>query len=310
MRGKHRTGLRRCAWSRPLQVTYGLGMSVVLQELLELLRLEQLEQNLFRGQSRDPGWGTVYGGQVLGQALSAASQTVPIERTAHSLHGYFLRPGDVKAPIVYDVDCIRDGKSFTTRRVVAIQHGRAIFNMAASFQIAEDGYDHQTQMPEAPDPMTLKTERELARTIADKIPEPLRSRVLSERPIEQRPVNPTNPLAPKKGPPRRQVWYRAAEALPDETAVHQCLLAYASDSNFLGTAMLPHGVSPLQPTMQAASLDHSMWFHRAFRLDDWLLYDIDSPSACGARGLARGQFFDTNGRLVASTAQEGLMRPR
>lgn len=285
-------------------------MSGVLQELLEQLQLERLEQNLFRGQSRDPGWGTVYGGQVLGQALSAACQTVPEERTAHSLHGYFLRPGDVKAPIVYDVDCIRDGKSFTTRRVVAIQHGRAIFNMAASFQITEDGDDHQAQMPDAPGPDGLKSERELAQTIAGSLREPLRSRVLSERPIELRPVSPTNPLAPKKSPPHRQVWYRAAEALPDDTYVHQCLLAYASDSYFLGTAMLPHGVSPLMPNIQAASLDHSMWFHRSFRLDDWLLYDIDSPSASGARGLARGQFFDTKGRLVASTAQEGLMRRR
>ncbi|MBV1859307.1 MAG: acyl-CoA thioesterase II [Nannocystaceae bacterium] len=285
-------------------------MSVVLQELLEQLQLERLEQNLFRGQSRDPGWGTVYGGQVLGQALSAACQTVPTERTAHSLHGYFLRPGDVNAPIIYDVDCIRDGKSFTTRRVVAIQHGRAIFNMAASFQIAEDGDDHQTQMPEAPAPETLKSERELAETFADSIPEPLRSRVLGESPIEMRPVDPVNPLAPKKGRPHRQVWYRAAEALPDDRSVHQCLLAYASDSYLIGTALVPHGVSPLMPNMQVASLDHSMWFHRSFRLDEWLLYDMDSPSAEGARGMARGQFFDAKGRLVASTAQEGLMRRR
>lgn len=285
-------------------------MSSVLQELLELLRLERLEQNLFRGQSRDPGWGTVYGGQVLGQALSAAAQTVPDDRVAHSLHGYFLRSGDVNAPIIYDVDCIRDGKSFTTRRVVAIQHGRAIFNMAASFQIVEDGYDHHTPMPEAPKPETLRTERELARTIADKIPEPLRSRVLSERPIEVRPVNPTNPLAPKKGPPHRQVWYRSIEALPDDINVHQCLLAYASDFYFLDTALLPHGASAFMPNIQAASLDHSMWFHRSFRIDDWLLYDIESPSASAARGLSRGQFFDQSGRLVASTAQEGLMRRR
>ncbi len=182
--------------------------------------------------------------------------------------------------------------------------------MAASFQVEEDGYDHQAPMPEAPEPQTLKSERELAKTIAGSIPEPLRSRVLSERPIEFRPVNPVNPLAPKKGPPHRQVWVRAAEALPDDTYVHQCLLAYASDSYFLGTAMVPHGVSPLMPSIQAASLDHSMWFHRSFRLDDWLLYDIDSPSAGGARGMARGQFFDVQGRLVASTAQEGLMRRR
>ena len=285
-------------------------MSNVLQELLELLQLERLEQNLFRGQSQDPGWGTVYGGQVLGQALSAASQTVPEGRFAHSLHGYFLRSGDVNAPIIYDVDCIRDGKSFTTRRVVAIQHGRAIFNLSASFQVVEEGFEHQSQMPEAPPPETLKSERELATRIADKIPEPLRSRLTAERPIEVRQVDPVNPLAPEKRPPHRQVWYRTAEALPDETYVHQCLLAYASDFYFLGTAMFTHGVSPFQPNLQAASLDHSMWFHRPFRMEDWLLYDIDSPSTSGARGLVRGQFFDQQGRLVASTAQEGLMRKR
>ena len=281
-----------------------------LQELLELLQLERLEQNLFRGQSRDPGWGTVYGGQVLGQALSAAAQTVPTERIAHSLHGYFLRSGDVNAPIIYDVDCIRDGKSFTTRRVVAIQHGKAIFNMAASFQIVEEGYEHQLEMPSAPGPDGLKSERELATLIADKIPEPLRKRFTAERPIEVRPVEPNNPLAPKKRPPRRQVWCRAAEALPEDQWVHQCVLAYASDSYFLGAAMAVHGVSPFQRNLQAASLDHSMWFHRPIKLEDWLLYDIDSPSTQGARGLVRGQFFDEKGTLVASTAQEGLMRPR
>ena len=280
----------------------------VLQELLEQLELERLEVNLFRGQSRDPGWGTVYGGQVLGQALSAASQTVPPERVAHSLHGYFLRPGDVNAPIVYDVDCIRDGNSFTTRRVVATQHGKAIFNMSASFQVAEPGYDHQASMPEAPAPETLKTERELAQSIAHKLPEPFRSLVTAERPIELRPVEPLNILRPKSRPPHRQVWYRAADALPDDLWVHQCLLAYASDFYFLATAMMPHAISPFQPNLQAASLDHSMWFHRPFRIDEWLLYDIDSPSASGARGLARGQFFDRKGTLVASTAQEGLMR--
>ncbi len=285
-------------------------MSRVLQELVELLRLERLEQNLFRGQSQDLGWGTVFGGQVLGQALSAAGQTVPQERVVHSLHGYFLRPGDVNAPVVYDVDCIRDGKSFTTRRVVAIQHGRAIFNMSASFQIVEDGFSHHSEMPEAPDPDSLASEQQLAQAYADKIPEPLRSRALSDRPIEVRPVDPVNPLTPKVRPPHRMIWYRAAERLPDALAMHQYLLAYASDFYFLGTAMRPHGVSPLMPTIQAASLDHSMWFHRPFRLDEWLLYVIDSPSASGARGLARGQFFDRKGRLVASTAQEGLMRRR
>ncbi len=282
----------------------------VLQELLELLQLERLEQNLFRGQSRDPGWGSVYGGQVLGQALSAAAQTVPGDRVAHSLHSYFLRRGDVNAPIIYDVDCIRDGKSFTTRRVVAIQHGRAIFNFSASFQIREQGAEHQTDMPDAPDPEPLKSDRELAQQIADKIPEPLRSRVTAERPIEVRPVNPVNPLKPEKRPPHRQVWYRASEALPQDQWVHQCVLAYASDFYFLSTAMGVHGYSPFQPNLQAASLDHSMWFHRPIQLEHWLLYDIDSPSTQGSRGLVRGQFFDQQGRLIASTAQEGLMRLR
>lgn len=283
-------------------------MSQVLEQLLELLRLERLEQNLFRGQSQDLGWGNVFGGQVLGQALSAAAQTVPDERPVHSLHGYFLRTGDARKPIVYDVDCIRDGKSFTTRRVVAIQGGKAIFSLSASFQVAEEGFDHQAAMPEAKGPDGLPSELDLARMFADVIPPPLRERALSERPIEIRPVDPQNPLAPEKGPPERCVWYRASGALPDALAIHQYLLAYASDFSFLGTAMQPHAVSWLTPGMQVASLDHSMWFHRPFRFDEWLLYAIDSPSASGARGLVRGQFFTTDGRLVASAAQEGLIR--
>ena len=283
-------------------------MSDVLQELLDLLRLERIEQNLFRGQSQDLGWGTVFGGQVLGQALSAAEQTVPEERTVHSLHGYFLRPGDAAAPIVYDVDRIRDGKSFTTRRVIAIQNGRPIFNMAASFQREESGFEHQAQAPRAPDPDGVPSELELFRKHADRIPPPLRKRATSDRPIEIRPVEFFDPIQPKQRSPTRQVWYRALDRLPDQLSVHQHLLAYASDFHFLGTAMQPHGVSWLSPGMQVASLDHAMWFHRPFRLDDWLLYSIDSPSASGSRGLVRGQFFTRDGTLVASTVQEGLMR--
>ena len=285
-------------------------MRDVLRELIELLGLESIEKNLFRGQSQNLGWGQVFGGQVLGQALSAAKQTVPEERTVHSLHGYFLRTGDPYKPIVYDVDCIRDGKSFTTRRVVAIQHGRAIFNMAASFQIDEGGFEHQSPMPEAPRPDGLLSEQQLAQRVADKIPEPLRKRALADRPIEVRPVEPVNPLSPTKRPPHRMVWYRVPDTLPDELSVHQCLLAYASDFHFLGTAMQPHGVSWMMPHMQVASLDHAMWFHRPFRLDQWLLYVVDSPSSSGARGLVRGQFFTEDGTLVASTVQEGLMRDR
>jgi len=283
-------------------------MSKVLTELIELLTLERIEENLFRGQSQDLGWGNVFGGQVLGQALSAAAQTVREPRKVHSFHSYFLRTGDAKRPIVYDVDCIRDGKSFTTRRVVAIQGGSPIFSMAASFQAPEDGFEHQAPMPEAKGPEGLKSEAELARAAADRIPEMLRERALAEKPIEIRPVNPQDPLSPERREPQRQIWYRAAGRLPDDLSVHQYLLAYASDFNFLGTSMQPHGVSWLSPKMQVASLDHAMWFHRPFRLDQWLLYVVDSPSASSARGLARGQFFTQDGTLVASTMQEGLIR--
>jgi len=283
-------------------------MPGILDELVNLLRLERIEENLFRGQSQDLGWGRVFGGQVLGQALSAAEQTVPADRTVHSMHGYFMRAGAADRPIVYDVDRIRDGRSFTTRRVVAIQGGRAIFSMSASFQVTEPGFEHQDPMPEAPPPERLKSELELARLVADRIPEKLRAQALADRPIEVRPATPYNPLKPRVAPPQRTLWYRATGALPDELSIHQYLLAYASDFNFLGTSMLPHGVSWLSPAMQVASLDHAMWFHRPFRFDDWLLYVIDSPSASGARGLVRGRFFDRAGNLVASAAQEGLIR--
>lgn len=284
-------------------------MKTVLQELLALLRLERIEQNLFRGQSQDLGWGAIFGGQVLGQALSAAEQTVPDEgRVVHSLHGYFLRQGDASKPVVYDVDCIRDGKSFTTRRVVAIQNGRPIFNMAASFQKTEPGFEHRAAMPEVPGPDGLLSEQELARSMGDRIPQALRKRATADGPLEIRPVELQNPLEPVAAPPVRHVWYRAVDPLPDTQSVHQYLLAYASDSNFLSTALHPHGVSWLTPGMQVASLDHAMWFHRPFRMDDWLLYSIESPSASGARGLVRGQFFTRDGVLVASTMQEGLIR--
>jgi len=285
-------------------------MQKILSDLVDLLSLERIEENLFRGQSQDLGWGAVFGGQVLGQALSAAEQTVPDERAVHSLHGYFLRRGDARKPIVYTVDPIRDGRSFTTRRVVAIQNGKAIFNLSASFQKREAGFEHQDPMPECAGPDGLSSDRELAKRHADRIPPALREMATCERPIEIRPVDPHNPLAPKARPPRRCTWYRAIDRLPDEPRVHQYLLAYASDFQFLGTALFPHGQSWLSPQMQIASLDHAMWFHRPFRMDEWLLYVVDSSSASGARGLVRGRFFTQDGHLVASTAQEGLIRRR
>lgn len=286
-------------------------MSTLLDELVKLLRLERLEENLFRGQSQDLGWGTVFGGQVLGQALSAAAQTVPPERQVHSLHAYFLRPGDVNRPIVYDVDRIRDGTSFTTRRVVAIQGGKAILNMASSFQVVEPGFEHHDEMPEAPPPESLPNEQERIATYVERLPPGLRERAVAARPFDIRPADPpSDPFVPVGRPPRRSVWLRTVERLPDEPALHRYLLAYASDYSFVTTALLPHGVTWVSPGMQVASLDHAMWFHEPFRVDEWLLHVMDSPVAHGARGLVRGRIFTEDGRLVASTTQEGLIRRR
>jgi len=281
----------------------------VLRELVDLLALERIDDDRFRGTSQDLGWGTIFGGQVLGQALSAASQTVPEGRSVHSLHAYFLRPGDVREPVVYEVDRIRDGLGFTTRRVVAFQKARPIFNMAASFQIEEVGPDHQDDMPDVPGPDGLPSEEELARRDVDLLPKHLRQRAVALRPIESRPVVHYDLLRPQPCAPTRAVWYRAIDALPDDPAVHRYLLAYTSDFLFLGTALQPHGLTLLDPNLRVASIDHAMWFHRPFRMDDWLLHVVDSPSASGARGLVRGRFFSRDGRLVASTAQEGLVRP-
>jgi acyl-CoA thioesterase-2 len=286
-------------------------MSHVLDELVTLLALEQIEVNLFRGQSQDLGWGTVYGGQVLGQALSAAVQTVPSDRHVHSLHGYFLRPGAVDRPIVYEVDRSRDGGTFTTRRVVAIQNGEPIFTLAASFQIVEEGFVHQDPMPDAPAPESVPTQQELAARYADKLPEFVRAQALAQRPFEMRPIeDASNPLAPEARPPHRMFWIKANGELADDPALHRYLLAYASDFAFLTTAMLPHAVSWLSSGMQVASLDHAMWFHQDVRVDEWLLHVVDSPKAHGGRGLVRGSVFTRDGRLVASTAQEGLIRRR
>jgi acyl-CoA thioesterase-2 len=285
-------------------------MSFPLRELLDLLDLEPLEVNIYRGRNRDIGTGRVFGGQVLAQALVAARRTVDEPRDAHSLHGYFILPGDLAAPIVYFVDRLRDGASFSTRQVTAIQHGRAIFSLLASFQIAERGFEHQAPMPNVAPPEDLVNELELIRGMADRIPEALRTVITQDRPIDFRPVSPIDPFHPEKREPVRRMWLRAIDHLPDDPLIHQAVLAYASDYGLLGTALLPHGVAPRSPTIQIATLDHAFWAHRPFRADEWLLYAMDSPVAAGARGLTRGAFYTRDGTLVASVAQEGLLRPR
>jgi acyl-CoA thioesterase-2 len=285
-------------------------MQKLLENLVALLALERIDRDLFRGTSQDLGWHAIFGGQVFAQALSAATQTVAPQRSVHSAHGYFLRAGDLDRPILYQVGRLTDGRSFSTRSVLAIQNGDAIFNLTGSFQIEEQGFEHQDAAPEVPAPETLPSERELALAFADKLPEAVRVRATAERPIEIRPVELRNPLRPSKHTPSRHLWYRATDRLPDDPALHRYLLAYASDFSFLGTALDPHAVSWLTPGMQVASLDHAMWFHRPFRVDEWLLYDVESPNAAGARGLVRGRFFDRSGRLVASAVHEGVLRRR
>ncbi len=281
-----------------------------LPGLLALLDLEPLEHNLFRGQSIREGWQRVYGGQVLGQALMAAVRTVPDDRTAHSLHGYFLLGGDPQAPIIYDVERIRDGGSFTTRRVKAIQHGRPIFVMSVSFHKPEPGYEHQSTMPDVPPPESLPTEAEFISRLVANLPPNMKSHWERERPIEMRPVDLARYLSREPRPPVQSIWMRANGRLPDSDAVHQCVLAYASDFTLLDTALIAHGKLLFDVDIQLASLDHALWFHRPFRADEWLLYVQDSPSAHGARGFCRGSVFTRDGRLVASVTQEGLTRPR
>lgn len=282
-------------------------MHPVLDDLIHLLHLERIEDNIFRGASRDLGSPQVFGGQVLGQALSAAQHTVE-GRVAHSLHAYFLRRGDTNAPIVYEVDRARDGGSFSNRRVVAIQHGRPILNLAASFQNPEDGLEHHAAMPDVPPPDGLKDLTCLAAGVLEKIPVKLRRFMTDQRPFEFRPVEQTSLDSHEKRAPVKHVWIRAVDALPAETALHQNLMAYVSDFELVATSTLPHGVSFTRGHIMLASLDHALWFHREFRIDDWLLYAMDSPNASGARGFARGQFFTRDGVLVASTTQEGLVR--
>jgi len=279
----------------------------ILADLIKLLELERIEERIFRGESRDLGGGRVFGGQVLGQALTAASYTVE-GRQVHSLHAYFLVGGDVNAPIVYEVDVARDGRSFSNRRVVAIQHGQPIFNMTASFQVPEQGLEHAAVMPKVPGPEGLADVRELPPDVLDKVPEKMRRFLAHERPFELRAVEPIHVVAPPRVAPVRHIWIKTVDPLPDDADLHRNVLAYVSDYQLVATATLPHGISFAEGHVQMASLDHAMWFHRPFRVDEWLLYAMESPNASGGRGLARGQFFTRDGTLVASTAQEGVVR--
>ena len=279
-----------------------------INQIIKTLDLEEIEQNHYLATSPNEGWQRVYGGQVIGQALVAASRTVSPNRSAHSLHGYFLRAGDTTIPILYKVDRIRDGKSFTTRRVVAVQRGQAIFTMSISFQIDEGGLSHQFDMPKVPAPDSLPTEDELRREQTKSWPKEFQESFSGSSAIQVKPVDPVDLLNPKPTQAVQRCWMRCGEPLPDDPRIHQCVLAYLSDWSLLDTASRPHGVSFMQENVQVASLDHAMWFHRSFRADEWLLYDQDSPSASGARGFNRGLIYNQTGKLVASTTQEGLLR--
>ncbi|HEY9182004.1 MAG TPA: acyl-CoA thioesterase II [Gammaproteobacteria bacterium] len=282
-------------------------MRPILADLLRLLKLERIEERIFRGESRDLGGARVFGGQVLGQALTAASYTVT-GRQVHSLHAYFLVAGDVDAPIVYEVDVARDGKSFSNRRVVAIQHGQPIFNMTASFQVPEHGIEHAAAMPDVPGPEGLADVRELPPDVLAKVPDKMRRFLTHERPFEFRPVEPVHVIAPPRAEPKRHIWIKTIDRLPDDPDLHRNVLAYVSDYQLVSTATLPHGIHFAEGNVQLASIDHAMWFHRSFRMDDWLLYAMESPNASGGRGFALGKVFTRDGRLVASTAQEGVVR--
>jgi len=285
-------------------------MTTAVGELLDILDLEILEHNLFRGRSPKTRWQRVFGGQVIGQALVAAQRTVNNDRHIHSLHGYFMLGGDPKVPIIYEVDRIRDGGSFTTRRVVAIQHGQAIFSMSASFQRQEDGLDYQAPMPDQPDPETLPSEKQLKEQFIHKAPEHVRKYWEKERPIEVRTTSFEHYISDKKLPSEQYVWIRATADTPDNQPLQAAILAYASDMTLLDTSLFPHGRKVFDKDLQVASLDHSMWFHRPINVDEWMLYAQDSPSSSGARGLTRGSIYSQSGVLLASTAQEGLIRVR
>jgi acyl-CoA thioesterase-2 len=285
-------------------------MSSAVQDLLTILDLEPLEVNLFRGRSPQVGWQRVFGGQVIGQALVAACRTVEA-RLPHSMHAYFILPGDPSVPIIYEVEHLRDGKSFTTRRVKAIQHGHPIFAMSVSFHVPEEtAFDHQAQMPDVPGPDKLPSDAEVRERILPTMPDPVRRYYERERPIELRPVEYDRYTGKKLPDGKFNVWIRTTGRLPDDPAIHQCVLAYASDMTLLDTVMVPHGRTLFEKDFMAASLDHALWLHRPFRADEWLLYAQDSPNLHGARGFARGLIFKQDGTLVASVAQEGLVRER
>lgn len=285
------------------------AMSRAVAELLTILDLEKIEENIFRGRSPQVGWQRVFGGLVIAQALVASARTVT-GRAPHSLHGYFLLPGDPLAPIIYEVDRLRDGKSFATRRCNAIQHGRAIFSLSASFQIEEEGLEHAVAMPRVPGPETLPSEMEMVERFGAVMPEPIRRWFASDRPIEARPIDLSRYVRHDAGAPAQNVWLRTTGPLPDDPAIHRAVLAYLSDLTLLDTALIGHGHSVFDADLQIASLDHALWLHRPFRADEWLLYAQESPTSCGARGLTRGLLFSQDGRLVASVVQEGLIRPK
>lgn len=284
-------------------------MSNAVEELLAILDLEKIEENIFRGRSPQVGWQRVFGGLVIAQALVASSRTVD-GRAPHSLHGYFLLPGDPAVPIVYEVDRIRDGKSFTTRRCNAIQHGRAIFSLSASFHIEEPGLEHAFSMPDVPLPESLPSEAEMLERFGAAMPEAIRRWFMRDRPIELRPVDLSRHFRHQPGAPQQNIWLRASGPLPDDPAIHRAVLAYLSDMTLLDVALSAHGHSVFDSDLQIASLDHALWFHRPFRADEWLLYAQDSPSSGGARGFTRGLLFSHDGQLVASVVQEGLIRPK
>lgn len=283
-------------------------MNQQLQQLFDHLDLETLDDGLFQTRHKNEGWRQIFGGQVLAQALLSASRTVDDARQPHSLHAYFLRPGDKEHPILFQVENLRDGKSFCTRRVTAIQHGAAILNLAASFQVAETGLSHQEAMPDVPPPEACLTRRELVERFKDSLPEEVTRRFSQPFAIDLRHMEVENMMRPEARPARRSVWMRVNTDLPADYPLHAHMLAYASDMTLLDTSLRPHAMSLFSPQLQIASLDHSMWFHRPFRMDEWLLYVQDSPSASAARGFSRGNIFRRNGELVVSVAQEGLIR--
>jgi acyl-CoA thioesterase-2 len=280
----------------------------LVRQLIDLLDVEEIDTDLYRGPRQPGGVGRVFGGQVIGQALQAAQRSVEGDKVAHSLHAYFMRPGDEDHPIIYRVVRDFDGRTFANRRVIAMQKGQPILNMAASFQLPAEGLHHQEAMPDVPGPDELRSERDLREEIQDAVPEKLRRFFLRARPIEIRPVNPRNWFKPAKTEPLQHSWFRVAAPLPDDLALHRAMLGYASDMTLLGTCMMPHGVTWMDGRVQTASLDHAVWLHEPFRFDDWLLYTTDSPWSGHSRGFNRGRIYSRDGRLVASVAQEGLIR--